>query len=47
LFVLVDGQTEIRHARLALSVDEDVAGLQIAVYQAALVGIVDGFGYFG
>jgi hypothetical protein len=34
------GQAEVRHVRLALSIEEDVARLQIAVENPALVGVM-------
>ena len=36
------GQAEVGDVRRAVGVEQDVAGLEVAVQDAALVGVVDG-----
>ena len=38
------GQAEVGDVRASLAVEQDVRGLQVAVQEAALVGVVDGAG---
>ena len=38
------GQAEVGDARVALAIDEDVVGLEVAVQDVALVGVGDGVG---
>ncbi len=44
LQVLADRQAEIGDVRLALTVDQDVRGFQVAVDQSGPVGVVDSLG---
>ena len=41
------GQAEVGDLRLALPVEQDVGRLEVAVDDAALVGVVDGLGHLG
>ncbi len=41
------GEAEIREVRFALRVEEDVRGLEVAVKDAVLMGVMDGVGDFG
>jgi hypothetical protein len=41
---ILEGETEVRHARFACGVDQNVRGLDVAVDQPSSVGVVQGVG---